>query len=140
MYSNGTVFTYTYDAVGNRTTQTTLTNTTVYTYDIANRLINAGGITYTWDANGNLRHDGVYTYTYDAANRLITGTQGANVYAFRYNGLGDRLRQNVNGALTNYTLDLNPSALPAVAGQAMGLTQVLADGTYTYLYGNGRIM
>ncbi|MEK7784491.1 MAG: hypothetical protein AAB658_03555, partial [Chloroflexota bacterium] len=45
-----------------------------------------------------------------------------------YNGLGDRLSQTVNGVTTTYTLDLNA-----------GLTQVLADGTNTYLYGNGRI-
>ena len=34
----------------------------------------------------------------------------------------------MNGVTTSYTLDL-----------AAGLTQVLADGTETYLYGNGRI-
>ena len=39
-------------------------------------------------------------------------------------GLGDRHQQNG----VNYTLDLNT-----------GLTQVLGDGTNTYLYGNGRI-
>ncbi len=42
----------------------------------------------------------------------------------RYGGLGDRHQQNG----VNYTLDLNA-----------GLTQVLSDGTNTYLYGNGRI-
>ena len=41
-----------------------------------------------------------------------------------YSGLGDRQQQNG----INYTLDLNT-----------GLTQVLSDGTNTYLYGNGRI-
>ncbi|HLE27038.1 MAG TPA: choice-of-anchor Q domain-containing protein, partial [Anaerolineales bacterium] len=127
-YTNGTVFTYTYDAVGNRLTQQTLTQTTVYTYDIANRLTNVGPITYTWDANGNLLGDGASTYAYDAADRLITVTQGANTYIFAYNGLGDRLRQTVNGTPTTYTLDLNA-----------GLTQVLADGTHAYLYGNSRI-
>ncbi|HLE28580.1 MAG TPA: hypothetical protein VI793_10710 [Anaerolineales bacterium] len=86
-YSDGKVFTYTYDAVGNRLTQTTITSTTVYTYDNANRLTNVGPITYTWDANGNLLGDGVSTYAYDFANRLITVTQGASVYAFAYNGL-----------------------------------------------------
>ena len=43
-------------------------------------------------------------------------------------GLGDRHQQVVDGVTTNYTLDL-----------AAGLTQVLDDGTNTYLYGNGRI-
>jgi len=55
-------------------------------------------------------------------------TQGANAYSYVYNGLGDRLSQTVNGATTQYTLDLNA-----------GLTQVLADGTNTYLYGPTRI-
>jgi RHS repeat-associated protein len=53
---------------------------------------------------------------------------GANTSAYVYNGLGDRLSQTVDSVTTNYTLDLNA-----------GLTQVLADGTNTYLYGNGRI-
>ena len=35
------MFTYTYDAVGNRKTQTILTTTTTHTYDNANRLITA---------------------------------------------------------------------------------------------------
>jgi RHS repeat-associated protein len=127
-YSTGSVFTYTYDEVGNRLTQTTLTNTTVYTYDNANRLTNVNGVAQIWDDNGNLVNDGASTYAYDSANRLITVTQGANVYAFAYNGQGDRLRQTVNGAVTTYTLDLNA-----------GLTQVLADGANTYLYGTMRI-
>ena len=42
--------------------------------------------------------------------------------------MGDRLSQTVNGVTTQYTLDLNTS-----------LTQVLADGTSTYLYGPTRI-
>jgi RHS repeat-associated protein len=128
-YGNGSVFSYTYDAVGNRLTQTTITNTTVYTYDDANRLINVGGVAQTWDNNGNLLSDGVYTYTYDSANHPITIKQGTTLtYTFGYDGLGDRVRQTINGITTTYALNLNA-----------GLTQVLADGTNTYLYGNGRI-
>ncbi len=44
------------------------------------------------------------------------------------NGLGDRVSQTVNGTTTNFILDLNS-----------GLTQVLQDGAYTYLYGTDRI-
>jgi RHS repeat-associated protein len=72
----------------------------------------------------NLLNDGVNTYTYDAANRLKQLTQGANTYTYSYNGLGDRLVQNG----VHYTLDLNT-----------GLTQVLNDGTNTYLYGLDRV-
>ncbi len=44
------------------------------------------------------------------------------------NGVSDRVSQTVNSVLTRYALD-----------PAAGLTQVLADGTSTYLYGVGRI-
>ncbi len=48
--------------------------------------------------------------------------------SYRYDDISDKLQQTVNGVATTYALDL-----------AGGLTQVLADGTHTYLYGNGRI-
>jgi RHS repeat-associated protein len=82
----------------------------------------------TVNSNGNLLNDSVSTYTYDSANRLTGFSNPSSVSSYQYNGLGDRLAQTVDGVPTNYTLDLNT-----------GLTQVLADGTYTYLYGNGRI-
>ena len=128
-YDDGTYFSYTYDAVGNRLTEET-TGATVnsYTFDIANRLTSVDGVAYTWDANGNLISDGVNTYTYNHANRLVgvSGLEGTTSYA--YNGQGDRLQQTIGITTTNYTLDL-----------AAGLTQVLDDGAFTYLYGKGRV-
>jgi hypothetical protein len=58
------------------------------------------------------------------------------VSSFVHNGVGDRLSQTVGVTTTHYVLD--PSA---GSGQAPGarLTQVLADGTNTYLYGNARL-
>ena len=71
--------------------------------------------------------DGVTTYTYNHANRL-TSVSGASSASYVYTGLGDRLQQTVDSVTTTYSLDL-----------AAGLTQVLADGDNTYLYGVGRI-
>ncbi|MCC6191225.1 MAG: hypothetical protein IT318_19560 [Anaerolineales bacterium] len=133
-YDDGSYFHYEYDAVGNRLSEVACWGgsctpiTTTYEYDDANRLISVDSQAYTWDANGNLLADGTFTYTYDAANRLIAATNGLTVTEFTYNGLSDRVGQIVNGLPTTYTLDL-----------AAGLTQVLADGSFTYLYGNGRI-
>jgi len=133
-YSDGRNFQYSYDATGNRLAQTVCAGAgctplvTNYVYDNANRLTSVNGVAQTWDNNGNLLSDGASTYSYDAANRLKTVTQGANAYSYVYNGLGDRLSQTVNGVTTQYTLDLNA-----------GLTQVLTDGTNTYLYGPTRI-
>ncbi len=82
------------------------------------------GVTYTWDNNGNLLNDGVNTYAYTIENRLSSITNGGETSCYYYNGLGDRLFQLVDGVTTHYMLDMNA-----------GLTQVLTDGTDTYLYG-----
>jgi RHS repeat-associated protein len=126
-YSNGDYYRYTYDAVGNRLTQETITETNTYTYDAANHMTSVDGVTYTWDANGNMLSDGANTYTYNKANRL-TGVTGTDVSSFTYNGLGDRYQQIVNGTTTSFTLDTNSM-----------LAQVLQDGTNSYIYGNSRI-
>ncbi|MHC1783581.1 MAG: hypothetical protein AB9891_12650 [Anaerolineaceae bacterium] len=49
-------------------------------------------------------------------------------YCYVYNGLGDRVSQTAGSETEQYILDLNA-----------GLTQVLADGISTYLYGRNRI-
>ena len=127
-YSDGSYYHYTYDAVGNRLSETTPNQTTLYTYDSANRMTSAGGVSYTWDDNGNLVDDGISSYTYDDAGRLVQLTQGEVSYTYTYNGLGDRVQQNENGEVATYTLDM-----------AAHLTKVLSDGEHTYLNGLGRI-
>jgi YD repeat-containing protein len=121
-------YAYTLDALGNRLTQQTLTQTIVYVYDDANRLSRVNGQPYTWDNNGNLLNDGVTTYAYDAANRLLATSSLSLTTNYTYNGLGDRVQQAMNGVPTIYAIDI-----------AGGLTQVLADGANTYVYGLGRI-
>ena len=98
-----------------------------YVYDIANRVTSVDGVAYTWDDNGNLLSDGIYTYTY-TSNKLSSITGNNLNIIYQYNGLGERVSQTVNGVPTHFTLDLNA-----------GLSQVLTDGTNTYLYGVGRI-
>jgi len=127
-YTSGLSYTYTYDKVGNRSSQTVGGVNTAYTYDAADRLTNAGGIAFTWDDNGNLLNDGIYSYNYDFANRLtgVSG-QGSN-FSFGYDGLDNRYQQTANGQTTTYLLD-----------QAASLSQILYDGTASYYYGLGRI-
>ncbi len=127
-YSDGAYYHYDYDAVGNRLAETIPLGTTAYQYDDANRLESVGGVSYTWDDNGNLLSDGVKSYAFDHANRLVAITEGSGTASFVYNGLGDRVQETINGVTTSFANDL-----------AAGLTQVLEDGTNTYLYGNGRI-
>jgi len=78
--------------------------------------------------SGNLLSEGVNTYAYNHANRLVEVSGQKTLVSYRYNGLGDCLNQTVDEVTTDYTLDL-----------AAGLTQVLDDGEFTYLYGSGRV-
>jgi len=61
----------------------------------------------------------------------------SSTVTFAYNGLGDRYQQTTGG-ITTTTYSLDPST-SLRASLATGLTQVLADGTNTNLYGMGRI-
>jgi YD repeat-containing protein len=122
-YSNGAVYTYTYDAVGNRQAMVSPEGSVSYTYDAANRLTNVGGVEYSWDDNGNLLYDGVRSYEYDHANQLtqITGTLTTQ---YAYNGDGARISKTVDGVTTDYVVDL-ASSLPVV----------ISDTNAIYLYG-----
>ena len=94
--------------------------------------------THAVRGGGNLLSDSAYTYAYNTAraasqsaardNRLTAVNASGLTIGYTYNGLGDRLSQFKDGVTTHHTLDLNA-----------GLTQVLQDGTNTYLYGVNRI-
>jgi RHS repeat-associated protein len=127
-YTSGSSYSFTYDKVGNRTSQNVGGVNTTYTYDAADRLTNAGGVSFTWDDNGNLLNDGAKSYSYDFANRLTAINGQGSSFSFGYDGLDNRFRQTINGQTTTYMLD-----------KAAGLSQVLYDGTATYYYGLGRI-
>ncbi|WP_298123294.1 hypothetical protein, partial [Brevundimonas sp.] len=60
--------------------------TTTYTLDRLNRVASANGATLSYDANGNLTHDGTRSYSYDAANRLTGG--GSPTGSLTYDALG----------------------------------------------------
>lgn len=128
---------YIYDSVGNRLTMTTNRDTgpgpqpdpeTIsYSYDDANRLLSAGDMGYTYDANGNRltkftsgtppSQSRLETYEYDVENRMVLYTRERvnnghieqRVYNI-YDGLGRRVNkglQNSSGVIkwTQYALD-----------------------------------
>ena len=128
VYSDGRAYSYTYDRVGNRASQTVDGIETVFQYDAINRLTNAGGVAFTWDNNGNLLNDGLNTYSYDLANRLIGISGPQSAISFAYDGLGNRYQQIVDGKPQTYALDL-----------AGGLSQVLYDEEFSYIYGLERL-
>jgi RHS repeat-associated protein len=99
--------TYSYDAVGNRQTETSDAGTTIYAYDDADRLTTvdppgAGSTTYTFDANGNQTAAGATTFTYDRADRLRTAVVGSTTETYTYWGDGAR-RSASTGSQANKT-------------------------------------
>lgn len=135
-YDDGSYYTYTYDAVGNRLTQTTEKTSDTYTYMDNNWLSMVDNNHYSYDGDGNLRWDGSRAYNYDSADRLtqVIDNKAITEYDYSYDGLGNLLKSSSlyyptsQRETTNYTLDI-----------ADELTQVLSDGTNSYAYGLSRI-
>jgi RHS repeat-associated protein len=127
-YATGMEYTYDYDKVGNRTSQTVNGVTTSYIYDVANRLSSVNGINYSWNDNGSLINDGLMNYTYNSSGLLSYITTPYSSFSFSYDGMGNRYAQSTGGHTAFYTLDL-----------ADGLTRVLSEGSTTILYGLGLI-
>ena len=101
---------WTFDAVGNRQTQTDNATVTSYVYDNNDRLTEENGpdgiVTYRYDENGNTldkRIDGIVdtTYTYDSQDRLIQADTPTATLNYTYDAMG------INGALTEFLVDSN---------------------------------
>ncbi|MFQ5614770.1 MAG: hypothetical protein ACE5H9_21830 [Anaerolineae bacterium] len=113
--------------MGNQTAQTrtlAATAVTTYTYDATNRLdyfyedgLQTG---LTWDAKqlAAAREYRVHL-CWDAANRLVGTNVGGLVSSYKYNGLGQRTAQTVDGLTTEYVQDVG-SGLPQVIAESTG--------------------
>jgi RHS repeat-associated protein len=111
------------------TQDVTTTTVTTYTYDAANRLTSiqqpGSSTQYTWDARGNLTHDGVFTYTYNAAGRMIMAESITATLRYTYTVDGLRIVQDVDGNVTAFVWDW-----------ATGVPEMLSDGDKRYLVGH----
>jgi RHS repeat-associated protein len=136
--------TFAYDAVSNRTRQTTsgdlldggtssvdagpLTSGTInYTYDNRDRLLTENGTVYSWNANGNLvGKTGEATYEWDFEDRLVKvtkadGTVVENVYDVdgvlvrtAVNGVGTDLLVDTSGGLSHVVAEVDSSGAVSV--------------------------
>lgn len=100
---------YNLDGVGNRTSVVTDDTTTVtYTPNNVNEYTAVGADSFTYDANGNLKNNGVYDFFYDYRNQLVrvedTGTH-AVVVNYSYDPLGRRIGKVAAGTTTKYIYD-----------------------------------
>ena len=114
-------------------------------YDAANRLTHwitaGGGVTPSYDANGNMTHDGSRTLTWDARNRL---TAISGVASFAYDGFGRRGAATIGGTtrsflydrwnpVKEYTNDLASAVLLTGRGIDQRFSRTTGTGTSHYL-------
>ncbi len=113
--------------MGNHLQQIIDGNTTIYTYDDANRLDTVDGTSYSFDNNGNLLDSGDMLNTWDAANRLVQSQRNAATVQPIYNGVNDRVGQVVDGGTqTDFALDVQ--GLPEVIYSSDGNTYLHLPG------------
>ncbi len=113
-FNGGTSLGYTYTVNGaHQITQQQVTSNAVemqagsastYTANAVNQYTSAGGVTPTYDVNGNLTYDGAYHYEYDEDNRLRTAT-GAHAVSYAYDPVGRRRSKAVDGTTTYFIWD-----------------------------------
>ncbi|WP_164731051.1 RHS repeat-associated core domain-containing protein [Anoxybacter fermentans] len=142
------VVTYEYDAVGNMIRKSQDGVETLYQYNAANQLIQAGDVRYIYDRLGNriqkISPEGTVTYKYDYANRLsqVLFDDGTEV-KYSYDALGRRVKREesywhtsnqLRWEKTVYVYDGN--RLLAEYDQHGGGIQPLAE----YFTGNGNII
>jgi RHS repeat-associated protein len=98
---------YAYDADGNRISRQTGTGPAeTASYDAQDRILQQGGVSYHFNADGYLVQRGSDTFQYSTRGELLQATVGGQTITYAYDGLGRRV----------------------------GRTD--SSGTYQYLYGN----
>ena len=101
--SSASSYSYGYDRADNLALIHRPSGTTTVASTVANEIASAGGVTFSYDVNGNLLRDYARTYVWDADNRLITIGYLARpgVYTtFRYDGLGRRVAVDLTSSST----------------------------------------
>jgi RHS repeat-associated protein len=132
--AGGQAQTFTYDAVGNLTSNSQVGS---YSYgDAAHKhaVTTAGAGTYSYDAVGNTLSGGGRTLTWDAESRLRTVTRGTLTATFSYDPDGQRTAKTTTAGTTRYYGKLQEkgvdgSRVKYVYAGALQVAQVRTSGT-----------
>jgi RHS repeat-associated protein len=147
-YSDGGSASYTWDANGNRLTQTSGGQTATYAYDDADQLTGVSGsinVTYSYDANGNRTAAGPDTFAYDWSDRLEEAMVGGTTIGYAYDG-DDRRVSRTEGGVTADVLWDREGGLPTVVeddqaayvhGPSGLVEEVATGGSRTYALRDG---
>jgi RHS repeat-associated protein len=134
------IFTYSYDSIGNRLGVAEANGDLVtWSYDEAYQLTreqrsgdNAYDTTFTYDGVGNrltqVSSGATTTYSYDVANELLTSEDASGVTTFSYDASGNTTGEiRANGDLVTYTWDIE-NHLTKIELPASVVNTVTLDG------------
>ena len=136
------IWTFQYDATGNRTyaTQGLLSDTYSYISG-GNRLsiiVGDHAASYTYDANGNVIDDGTYDYFYGDDNRLYRiDDAGGTIATYTHNARGERVKKDT-GLVTYYHYDVSGRLLAEIDGSGNTIREYvyLEDRPVAFLDGS----
>jgi YD repeat-containing protein len=106
--NDGTSYGWTYDANGNRLTQTGSGDSTSSVSSTSNRLNSTSGSlvrSYAYDAGGNITGSGVSTFAYNQRGRMVTDTTGSTVGTHVYNAMGQMIQNKFSTINTELMFD-----------------------------------
>lgn len=145
VYPSNQSFSYVYDKVGNRLSQTINDptwgpKTDTFTYDQDDKLTKKNTFTnFTYDNNGNQTKkpsenaNPDWTFAYDFENRMTAlKTSAGNPYTYLYDGIGNRLQKQMQTATTRYVTDMSGSMSRILA---LASSQGSGGITTKYSYG-----
>jgi RHS repeat-associated protein len=89
---------YSYDNNANRTSALTATAA----YDDQDRLIQQGGVNYTFDDDGYLNTRGSNTFQYSARGELLNATVAGQTITYHYDGIGRRIGRTDASGVVQY--------------------------------------
>jgi len=106
--NTGTSQGWTYDANGNRLTQTGSTPSTYTNSSTSNRVSSISGAlsrTYGYDTAGNTLSYAGATFTYNHRGRMASASNGGVTATYTYNALGQRIQRVASGVTTLFAFD-----------------------------------
>ena len=102
--SSGTINSYEYNAVGNRTQSDANGIVSTFTYNDANQIKTKNDTAFEYDKDGNLLQDENYNYTYNQQQRLtqVKTLEGNPVASYTYDEDGLRLTKKIGDTTYEY--------------------------------------
>ena len=132
-YPDGFTISYLFDSVGNRVSVTENGLPTPYAINQMNQYTSVGGMTFNFDANGNviskIERGNTTTYEYRADNRIKKVISPEGTWEYSYDPLGNRNKVVHNGVTESYLID------PIGLGNIVAISSGNQTTHYRYGYG-----